>query len=384
MERKHSRSPTSEVTSCNDLGAELWALVYHLFAKYKDNCTLAVRELGLRTHHEFESGSSALFPRSPADVKRSVWYADMSAAYSALREDLHQTHLADVTEATDLVLSLYPDGCNVSEYAEAVRTSAAVLPCTVPSDMIDFFVSKKGDEFKADGVHVVAGEALAKDVIEGLMFSALLPRQWWCARFAAVARARRVGVKGSPPTLFIEYERPPGVVHVRRIHLGSHLRENTPTVHLARRLATTHESLLSEAQFQSLLLRCQRLMRHSPATASPATTRSSPLPAATVSAAPMQQPATSPAATESSDGDRAKSTKPQKADLGLLYRDPDAALQNVDLNDADDVTLREFKEVMNEGFNKNVIKPGDPGYVYDKRLEVTKSAQQSEWDDDSD
>ncbi|KEG14711.1 hypothetical protein DQ04_00331040 [Trypanosoma grayi] len=69
-----------------------------------------------------------------------------------------------------------------------------------------------------------------------------------------------------------------------------------------------------------------------------------------------------------------------KADVGLLYRNPEEALNNVDLNDADDVTLREFKAKMEEKFVENAVRPGDPGYVYDKRLEV-KPTERSEWDD---
>ncbi|KPI86872.1 hypothetical protein ABL78_4062 [Leptomonas seymouri] len=384
MEQKPLGPLASEIASCEDLGAELWALVYHLFSKYKDNRDLAVHELGLRTHREYERGNGVWPPRSPADVKYSAWYTDMCAAYSALKKNLHEKHQADVAEARELVLSLYPDGCNVSEYTDAVRTSAAVLPCTVPSDVIDCFISKKGNEFQAQSAHVITGETLAKNVTEELMFSVLVPRQWWSAQFASVARARRVGMTGSPPTLFIEYERPPGVTHVRRIHLGSHLRENTPTAQLARRLATTHEALLSEVQFQSLLIRCQRLMSKPPATAGSSTTRSSPLPATTVATTPAQQLSmSSPAIAASSEG-VGRITKPQKADLGLLYRDPEAALQNVDLNDADDVTLREFKEVMNEKFKENAVRPGDPRFVYDKRLDVATPAQRSEWDDDSD
>lgn len=378
-------------TSCDDLGAELWALVYHLFAKYKHNCALAVRELGLRTHHEIDSSNATLYSDLPEGLKESAWYTDMCAAYATLKSRLQEKHAADVAEAQDLVLSLYPDGCNVSEYADAVRTSAAVLPCTVPSDVIEHFINKKGLEFHAQGVHVVTGEMLVHDVIQQLMFNVLIPRQWWCAESSSIAHVRRVGIKGAPPTLLIEYERPAGVLHVRRIHLCPHLRENTPTAQLARRLATTHASLLTEAQFQSLLIRCQRLMRQSPATPSPLAATTSPLPAVGLNAAPAVPAAPlsatasfSAATTTSADAAAGRSAKPQKADLGLLYRDPDAALQNVDLNDADDVTLREFKEVMNEKFNENVVKPGDPGYVYDKRLEVTMPVVKSEWDDDSD
>lgn len=72
---------------------------------------------------------------------------------------------------------------------------------------------------------------------------------------------------------------------------------------------------------------------------------------------------------------------PQEADIGLLYRDPEAAMRNVDLNKADDYTVKEFKAKMTEGFESNVVKPGDPGYKYDVRVE-TKTTGASEWDSD--
>lgn len=374
------------MTNCDDLGPELWALVYHLFDKYKDNPAVAVRELGLRTHHDVGHNTSGVVPSSPQDLIGSTWYADMCAAFTKVKDVVREEHTADVAEARDLVLSLYPDGCNVSEYADAVRTSAAVLPCTVPSDMIDFFISKRGAAFAEQSMHVVTADTLVADVIEGLMFCVLIPRQWWRSRFHSVAKVRRVGLKGSPPTLLIEYERPAGVCRVRRIPLGAHLREHTPTAQLARRLSATHAALLSEAQLQSLLIRCQRLMAQSP---TPAQSAPPPTSTAAASGAAAQHRSTPPPPpplppAPSSSSEMLRSAAPQKADLGLLYRDPDAALQNVDLNDADDVTLREFKEVMNEKFKENAIKPGDPGYVYDKRVVVAKPVQSSDWDDDSD
>jgi hypothetical protein len=55
--------------------------------------------------------------------------------------------------------------------------------------------------------------------------------------------------------------------------------------------------------------------------------------------------------------------------ISALYRDPEAALKDADLQNADDATVKEYKEKMNEGFSKNVVKPGDAGYEYDRRVE---------------
>lgn len=41
---------------------------------------------------------------------------------------------------------------------------------------------------------------------------------------------------------------------------------------------------------------------------------------------------------------------------------------------------------MDENFNKNLLKPGDPGFIYDKRIEFKKDAkkQDTSWDEDED
>ncbi|KAI5686853.1 CEP19like protein [Leishmania braziliensis] len=363
----------------DDMGAELWALVHHLFQKYRHDPRKAVHELALRTHTEWPTEPDVPLPEIAPHVKQSSWYQEMCSRHASLVEDLRVKHQRDVADAKEMVLSLYPDGCSVSEYSEALRTCAAVLPCLVPSDSIDHLIQKRGADFQERGVHEVSCDELVSDVIEDLMMKALTPRQWWCRGASSIARATRMGIRSMPPTLYIEYERPAGVSRVRCIHLRANLRPNMPTAQLARRLATTHEALLSEAQFQSLLIRCQRLQGQIPvssaATAPPTGTG--------VQASMVALPSTT-ADSPSPSALTARSSKPQKADLGLLYRDPDAALENVDLNDADDVTLQEFKEVMNERFKANVVRPGDPGYIYDKRVAVAKAAQKSEWDDDSD
>ncbi|KAG5494191.1 hypothetical protein GH5_02182 [Leishmania sp. Ghana 2012 LV757] len=363
----------------DDLGAELWALVHHLFRKYRRDPRKAVQELALRTHVEWTTQPGVPLPKIASHVTQSHWYQEMCSRHASMLEALRLQHDRDIVDAGELVSSLYPAGCNVSEYAEALRTCAAVLPCLVPADAIDHLIQKRGADFRDRGLHEVSRDELVSDVIEGLMIRVLTPRQWWCRMASSVARATRTGFRANPPTLYIEYERPAGVPHVRCIHLPANLRPDMPTAQLARRLATTHEALLSEAQFQSLLIRCQRFQRQSSASLSVVTP---PTRAAVLKAVTVLPPTT--VDEPSTDARTVRGSKPQKADVGLLYRDPDAALENVDLNDADDVTLQEFKEVMNERFKANLVRPGDPGYVYDKRLKVPKPAQSSEWDDDSD
>lgn len=85
----------------------------------------------------------------------------------------------------------------------------------------------------------------------------------------------------------------------------------------------------------------------------------------------------------SSAAGAAIAVKGQKANVELLYTDPEAAMRNVDLNGADELTLQEFKDKMTEKFREAVLKPGDPGYEYDKRVEF-KATKKSEWDSDDD
>lgn len=86
----------------------------------------------------------------------------------------------------------------------------------------------------------------------------------------------------------------------------------------------------------------------------------------------------SPTVTSSSSS---TSTKFQKASIAKLYTDPENALKDVDLQDADDVTVQEYKDKMDERFKEKLLRPGDEGYEYDKRVEVNPT-EKSEWDDD--
>lgn len=54
-----------------------------------------------------------------------------------------------------------------------------------------------------------------------------------------------------------------------------------------------------------------------------------------------------------------------------------------DLNKLDDDELNERKLKMDTYYEKNIIKVGDPDYVYDKRQEFNQEEYAAEWDDDS-
>lgn len=58
---------------------------------------------------------------------------------------------------------------------------------------------------------------------------------------------------------------------------------------------------------------------------------------------------------------------------------------NEDLNKVDEDTLQRKKDIMNEIFEANRIKPGDPDFLYDVEVDFHQPAiESSEWDSDKD
>ncbi|PNW74679.1 hypothetical protein CHLRE_12g487350v5 [Chlamydomonas reinhardtii] len=68
----------------------------------------------------------------------------------------------------------------------------------------------------------------------------------------------------------------------------------------------------------------------------------------------------------------------EKLTIGLEITD------DLDLNKVSEVELKIAKQVMEEDFKKNQLRPGDPGYVYDKQVEFTPAAEANDWDDSGD
>lgn len=58
---------------------------------------------------------------------------------------------------------------------------------------------------------------------------------------------------------------------------------------------------------------------------------------------------------------------------------------NTNLNKMSNQQLEKHKKKMDEKFSKNQLKPGDAGFVYDKRIDFTKKASAAEdsWDEDN-
>lgn len=53
-----------------------------------------------------------------------------------------------------------------------------------------------------------------------------------------------------------------------------------------------------------------------------------------------------------------------------------------DLNKLDDYELDKRKADMDKDFEKNRLRPGDDGFVYDKEVDFTAGKMESGWDDE--
>ncbi|KAG8347377.1 hypothetical protein TRVL_01783 [Trypanosoma vivax] len=371
------------MTLPDDIGLELCVLACHLYRKHRGKPQRAFYELALRTrcgsHDEFAQNLSAL--------SKTRWYHEMQSRYTTMRQCLRDKHGGDIEEAREMTRSLYPRGCQVGEYVDAISTCAAMLSSSIPSKVLDRFTVRRVQELGAQGLTSVTADELVNDLVEGPMLDSMIPTQWWKSTGndgvnvtdAVVVKA--VALRAEPMELVIFYTRF-GKTRRRRIPLAGLLHENGSTAPLLKRLLPSHGSLLDESQLRTYLQRMQTLSRKVTEAAISLAKVDEVL---QVGQCGHDHESNVAAILTSSTVNEEKPTAPRaaavnKADVGLLYRDPDAALNNVDLNDADDITLQEFKAKMEERFMENVIRPGDPGYVYDKRLEVNPT-ERSEWDD---
>lgn len=373
------------MTAPSDLGTELWCLASHLLTT-RDDASSAFRELSYRTCCRYDEEDA----RRVTDVRSlrgSNWYAEMSRRYTALRDSLARKRQEDFNEVAEVVKSFYPNGCSASDFTDAVQTCTAMLSFTVAADRVSAFTEEKCDEIANGGVHELTSEELCSCLVDGLLLDALVPPRWFAdddGREGTTAKATRIGIRLRPLALAVEYnDGQEGRVRHRRIPLEGVLTPAGPTGRTARRLAQSHGWLLPEAEWQRLLIKLQHLLakqqqeeeQEEEEAVREATGASD---AARQTALTTAEPPASP------DTPKRRTSKPQKADVALLYRDPDAALDNVDLNDADELTLQEFKDAMEEKFKANALRPGDSGYEYDRRVAVAPATKKSDWDDDSD
>lgn len=371
--------------SVNDLGVALWGLVCHLYSTCKTGAE-AYRELCFRTQFCPEANMGSEDPvgsvcSTISKLVNSAWYKELSQRYGKVLADVRASNQDCVSELEDLILGLYPNGCSLSGLEDAVSTTTAMCSHSISQSLVDQFVEYQGVHLQQIGVHQMDSARLKELVVENLLIPSLLPSRWWCTEIKerGTSQLLRVGLRAQPPGITFEY-RFAGQVRHRSFHIGDKISAQGSTAALAKRIHIANEGLLSEEDVQKYLVRLQMVLSKEKSTdegdaESPTTLSSLPASGATAVTATAAL-----AAVGSSDSEGSHAGEPQKADVGLLYRDPEKALRNVDLNDADEVTLQEFKNVMNEKFMENVIKPGDVGYVYDKRIDA-KPTQKSEWDD---
>lgn len=377
----------------SDLGLELSVFVCHLYAKYSEEPLKAFHELVLRTRSSCCGSDDSSNYLSLATLSGTQWYQDMTKRYASLRQRLRGERDDDVQEAREVTVSLYPQGCRVSEYADAIVTSAAMLTSNIPSTVLERFASCRVKDLNEKGCVSISADELASDLIERPVLDSFTPSRWWESDNTApssslkdeLVAVKSIGLRVQPVEILIFYTYN-GRPRRRFIPLDGLLHENSPIAPLLRRLVRSHGMLVSESQLRSYLQRLQELMRKSVESHASTVKPEGPLQPQFDWKQQIGYSDNASAAHNTGEEEQhmtsAKTVEPEvnKADVGLLYRDPEAALKNVDLNDADDITLQEFKAKMNEGFMQNALRPGDPGYVYDKRLDVNPT-ERSEWDD---
>lgn len=358
------------------IGVDLINLIQHLYRKKA--AQEALSELTLRTHEKFEPTDVQMAPTAK-EIAYTRWFAAMKARYKVLREDLLAKN--ESKEAEETIVGLYPNGCTTEQILEAFTNASDMLTFQVKSAIINDWASQRTAALDAKGTKRLTAKELVKEFVSGPVLTALTPSRWWETQPDLTKRKYTtvcaVGLRTEPPSLVVEYKRiTDSKKRQRTIYLHEVLSANGSTTQLARKLAATHGALLGEETFQKHLVKLQKLMREGASLSKQnsvevAAAKAGDSMGKQVSASNAQPPP--PAATKG----------PNKADLGLLYRDPEAALKDVDLQDADEFTVKEFKAKMTEAFQTKVIKPGDPGYKYDKR-QTFVAVKKSEWDEDSD
>ncbi|CCW66124.1 unnamed protein product [Phytomonas sp. Hart1] len=369
-----------------ELGLNLAVLVHHLFHKHLNDPRKAFYELTLRTGSACTEQDLQL-AQNVCELTKTVWYQDMTARFRSMLDFVRDKNKETIQEMRDLINELYPRGCATSEFANVVETCTALIPYTIHSEKISRFMDEQSDTLHSDRIYELSAEELTQRIVNDLLVNSMIPPLWWREDHAisggavGTIKVTKVALRLSPLEIVIQYTRSPWAVRVRKIHLGSVLSLGGPTAHIARRLARSHGSLLGEKVFQRLLIKLQHLATQSeciqekPEGVISGVTEALDMLESVPPALPANMEVTDTLGT-----DILMKGKPQKADLGLLYRDPTKALEDVDLNDADELTTKEFKEFMNKDFQKVAIKPGDPGYIYDKRVNVNPT-KDSAWDD---
>lgn len=380
------------------IGGDLFLLVQHLYRK-TGNASDALVELSFRTRERMEKADVMMAPTAK-EIAYTRWFGAVKNRFKILREDL-LANREECKEAEEVMLSLYGSGCSVANLVDVFSSAASLVSFPLKDQLVTEVATQRAAALSSKNIKQLNAKDLVKEFLSGPVLSSLIPERWWENQSDANKRnlvtLRAVGMRLRPTRLVLEYTRSDTEsthkVRHRTIKLDSSFSSTCPVMPFAKKLAATHGALLSESDLVRYLMRLQRVMKEEEANQK--NPKSNKLNDSYGSddfsddeaiqkakqaylPKPQQQQQPAPASAAVSSGG------PNKADLGLLYRDPEAALNNVDLQDADDVTVKEFKAKMSEKFEANVLKPGDPGYQYDKRLNVPKATKKSDWDSDDD
>lgn len=396
-----------------EVGIELWLLIERLAKKSPSSL---VKEVCFRTNevppNPMPTPAANSATAAKTAFRSTTAFANLKRRYQEGLE--HQRLTVDANTVIAALQKAFPKGLSLSQSDTEAHILLAVRQLTEETIRR---VAPKVDLAR----YPQMWEAFAKSLIGCSLSSASLVEQldrfiltphivserWWMEDIdgqSVVYRLTKVGMIKDPPTLELQYEvtsisalKSAKTLKGRRvIHLEEELQGSTPPAALAligRRLAQSHGCLFqategmeensmlrktsADAEILKLLTKLHQLVKFG-RIASPTAAHKNPMPnVSSVGTKPPFPPSRSTSVPQVAvDGGA-----PNKADIGLLYRDPEAALKNVDLNSADDYTVKEFKAKMSEGFASKVIKPGDPGYQYDKRVQM-KPTGGSEWDDD--
>eukprot|EP00955_Chlamydomonas_euryale_P107159 365747-Chlamydomonas_euryale.AAC.36 len=89
-----------------------------------------------------------------------------------------------------------------------------------------------------------------------------------------------------------------------------------------------------------------------------------------------------PACTKSRFAAQAKDATHSDSDSDKLVLSGEHLDGDVDLNHVTELELRMAKARMDQAFNQNRLRPGDPGYVYDKEVDFAPATENNDWDED--
>ncbi|KAG8466089.1 hypothetical protein KFE25_005659 [Diacronema lutheri] len=175
---------------------------------------------------------------------------------------------------------------------------------------------------------------------------------------------RKFGLTFSPPSLTVTYTANERKTRRRNIPVRN-LSAKSDATAVAAQLATAHADLLSRVQPAQLESLVRRLVE-----------------------AVAKRDAASAAWSASCEASSA-SAHPAAGALGTAGA-PGAGRPaggaavggSENLNALDDAALAVVKAEMDVGFSASRLRPGDPGYVYDKRVEFAPPHERSEWDDE--